>query len=160
MVFSYLIASIATASMQAIPSPLDGLQRCESIHEDRDKLSCYHREASLLIELHHSGVVIISTSEHQRQVPRLGFGRRTPTTTNDDVASLDRLESSIASSTVNSGGKRVYTLNDGSVWEQTDQNPTRMTPSPDTSAVVRRGSLGSYFIKIGNSPEIRVRRIN
>lgn len=158
--FSLLVAAIMGLSLQAEPNPLVELQRCESISDKESKLSCYQTESGRLIELYQSGQLKISTVEQERRLAEEQFGRRAATPANESPAALDRLETTLSSSSVSSNGKRVYSLADGSIWEQTDQNPTRITPAAGTAAAVRRGALGSYFIKIGNSPEIRVRRVN
>ena len=146
--------------MQSALSPLDGLKQCERVVSDAEKLACYRTESARLVELQQSGQIIITSVEDQRRIAEEGFGRRITAPESDSPAVVDRLESTVSSSTVNSSGKRIYLLADGSIWEQTDQNPTRITPATGSNAVVRRGTLGSFFIKVGSSPEIHVRRIN
>lgn len=158
--FNLLIAAITSVSFQSAPNPLAELQRCESISDKDHKLGCYQAESARLVQLYQSGQITISTVEDQRRLAEEHFGRRAAPPASESVAPLERLETTLSSSSVNGNGKRVYSLADGSIWEQTDQNPTRITPAAGSTAAVRRGALGSYFIKVGNSPEIRVRRVN
>ena len=158
--FNLLLTSFASLAMQSAPSPLDGLRQCESAVGDAEKLSCYRTESARLTELQRSGQILITTVEAQRRVAQEEFGRRASTPTTENSQTIDRLETTISSSSVSGSGKRIYALADGSIWEQTDQNSTRITPATGSSAAVRRGTLGSFFIKVGNSPEIRVRRVN
>jgi hypothetical protein len=50
------------------------------------------------------------------------------------------------------------TLEDGAVWRQIDQEVLGKPPKAGTAVEIRKAAMGSYRMKIGGQPAIRVRR--
>jgi hypothetical protein len=50
-------------------------------------------------------------------------------------------------------------LVDGSLWTQTDDTPVALPPRHGDKVIVKRGTLGSYFLRLGNQPGFKVKRI-
>ena len=55
-------------------------------------------------------------------------------------------------------GRWLFTLENGSVWRQVDNEPVRVSPRQGMSVEIRRASLGSYMMSINGSRSVRVRR--
>lgn len=159
MILNALHTIGVTLAIQSAPDPLDALNQCSRVTAESQRLACFEDGLRQLREMRSSGQIQIIVREDELKAAEANFGKSQPAQPRT-VEPPQRLESTIQSSSVNSNGKRIYTLANGSIWEQTDQNPARITPRIGTAVVVRPGALGSYFIQVGNAPEIRVRRIN
>ena len=64
---------------------------------------------------------------------------------------LKTITSNIKSATLTSSGKARVTLENGQVWQQVSSDNKRLLPSRlkrQTSVVIKRASLGSFFMKI------------
>ena len=63
---------------------------------------------------------------------------------------------------VGAGGSEGWTiwLADGSIWRQADTNPIYRTPKPGLDVIVKRAALGSYIMRVGGSPGVKVKRIS
>jgi len=55
-------------------------------------------------------------------------------------------------------GKWLFRLEDGSEWRQIDSGTVRFRERQGGPVRIRRASLGSYLMTIGNSRAVRVRR--
>jgi len=72
---------------------------------------------------------------------------------------LNQIEGTVAGVTQNADGGWIIKLADGSVWSQTDDTPVALDPRRGDKITVKRGALGSYFVKIGNQPGFKAKRI-
>jgi hypothetical protein len=59
---------------------------------------------------------------------------------------------------IGNGFYRLGIQDGGAVWETTEGANLR-DPNPGEMIVISRGAIGSYFAKIGNQREVRVRRV-
>ena len=50
-------------------------------------------------------------------------------------------------------------LADGSTWQQTDGTPVALPPRRGDKVVVKRGAMGSYFVRLGSQPGFKAKRI-
>ena len=50
-------------------------------------------------------------------------------------------------------------LADGSTWSQTDSTTVAVAPRRGDKVVVKRGSLGAFFLRLNGQPGVRVKRI-
>jgi hypothetical protein len=87
-------------------------------------------------------------SEHALQVRDAARGQARP----------DRIEAVIARIDVRANGERVFTLDNGQVWEQT-QAMTRGRLHPGDTVTVRNAALGSFMLITPSKVALRVRRV-
>ncbi|GAW40910.1 hypothetical protein SH203_01312 [Brevundimonas sp. SH203] len=55
-------------------------------------------------------------------------------------------------------GEWLITLDDGSVWRKTDSVDVLFSARRQYPVTVRRAALGSYMMKVGDTPAFRVKR--
>jgi hypothetical protein len=59
----------------------------------------------------------------------------------------------------NGDGSLVLRLADGSTWNQVDDTPVALPPRRGDKVTVKRGALGSYFVKLGSQPGFKAKRV-
>ncbi len=72
---------------------------------------------------------------------------------------VNQIESTVAGVGQNGDGGWTIKLADGSTWTQTDDSPIALEPRRGDKVVVRRGSLGSYFFRLGSQPGFKAKRV-
>lgn len=156
---------------QATPGVLDQVYGCANIADDGQRLACYDGAVGRLREAQTSGNLVAvdraQAEEIQRDafgfslpsLPRL-FGSRSgggaPATTGVGEVSEMRLE--IASVVRRRNGPATFTMSNGQVWTQIDDENAR-NARQGGSVTIRRASLGSFLMSVdAGGPAIRVRR--
>jgi len=163
-----LFASLAFASPIAAQDGtgekdlLAELQACRSIAVPAERLACFDRASATLVEARDSGEVRLVDREEIQQTQRGLFGFTLPKldifgSGNDDE--IDMLESTITG--VSRYGRNGYRIKieEGSVW-QIDSAPSRLRmPRPGDEIVLKKASLGSFFIRIAGQIGVKGKRV-
>ncbi|MDP3736383.1 MAG: hypothetical protein Q8R02_03280 [Hyphomonadaceae bacterium] len=66
----------------------------------------------------------------------------------------------VKSITLGGDGKSRFTMANGQIWKQVDTTRIKNLGDGPWTAEIRKASFGSYLLKIGNSPAVRVERQN
>jgi hypothetical protein len=69
---------------------------------------------------------------------------------------LETVETTLVSANQSDGW--VFRLADGSVWRQVDTTALNFRPREGMPVRIRRAAVGSYMLKVGDSPAVRARR--
>ena len=137
---------------------------------DRDKrLACYDDAAAKLDEAASTGKVVVVDRAQARQVRREVFGLKLPSldlfsqvggdkSGNGGAEQIDRIEDTVTRAWRQPNGKWAVELSDGAVWRQIDDEPVDHDPHAGSKAMIRKASLGSYFLKLDGQRAIRVDR--
>jgi hypothetical protein len=159
-------AAPSTAKERAItPSPMvTALANCAKVRDNAARLACYDRAAPALVGAAASGDIRVVDRESVRKARRSLFGFALPSlpffdSGDDKDAAPAKLESTIVS--FRSIGNEFYRFSiadGGAVWETTEGATLRDAKSGE-KVIITRGMMGSYFAKIANQREVRVRRI-
>jgi len=72
---------------------------------------------------------------------------------------VTQIESTVASFTNNADGGYIVKLADGSVWSQVDDAMLGLPPRRGDKVVVKRGSLGSFYLTVGKQPGFKAKRV-
>ena len=72
----------------------------------------------------------------------------------------DRITTTVVEASKGPTGRWLIQLDGGALWRQTDDADLYKTPHKGSVAVVRRGALGSFFMKIDGDSAFRVHRDN
>ena len=72
---------------------------------------------------------------------------------------VKEISSTVASFSQNGYLGWTIKLADGSVWAQQDDATLGLPPERGQTVVVRRGSLGAFYLRLNGQPGIRVKRI-
>ena len=150
------------------PRPFETLIQCRSLSDPGARLACFDSAAAALEQAAERRDVVVVDRAQVRESRRRLFGLALPSLPvfggggrgqdhgDDEVSTLEGV---VASATTSSFGQWSVRLRDeGGLWVQVDHNTLALDPRPGQAVVIRRGPLGSYIMRIGNQPGIRVRR--
>lgn len=156
------IAGPSTAADRERAPQLQRLVDCKAIADADARLACYDREVASLDQAEKSKDLVVVDKEQVKKARRTLFGLALPRIDlfggDQPGDELNQIEGKVTQARSGVGGLRIV-LEDGSIWQQTDDKPIFRDPKPGDAAVVTRGVLGSFFMKIGNATPIKVRRV-
>ena len=72
---------------------------------------------------------------------------------------LNQIESTVTGAFESGYDGWTIKLADGSTWAQTEGTPIALPPRRGDKVVVKRGTLGAYFLKLGSQPGVKVKRV-
>ena len=160
-------APAALAAQDTVPRPrhLEAIGACRSISADPERLACFDREAAALVAATRSGQLSVVDRADMKAARRSLFGFQLPKVpffagdkSVDD--SPDQIETKIVSAQEVARGRYRMTLADqGAVWENTDSPMRLSAPRAGDTIVIKKGSLGSYFLRIDGQVGVKGRRI-
>jgi hypothetical protein len=158
-----LIAAPAFAAEPAEPAVISALKACRAITADAERLTCYDKATQSVTKAQETGEVIIIDKQTARAARRQAFGLELPTLSildrGADKSETEKLQSAVKSARVDAEQRLVVTLEDGAVWRQIDDTMLGKPPKAGDTIEVKKAAMGSYMMKIGSQPAIRVRRI-
>ncbi len=133
---------------------------CRPIPAPDQQLACYDRETAAMNAAIASKDLVMIDRERARAAGRSLFGFSIPNFgglfgTGGEISQID---GTIRTAGRNSDGGWQITLDDGSVWTQLDDWPG-LDARPGRKVIVKRGSLGSFWLSIPGENGIKVRRV-
>ncbi len=142
---------------------LDDLTRCRTIADPQTRLACFDQAAGAFDEAERSGDIVVVDKAQAREVKRQAFGLNLNNALSIfdhgiHAEAVDKVNLTIAQVAHTADGKWVITTSEGQVWRQIDSDPLDQDPKSGQPAEVSRGSLGSFFLKIGHDRAMRVHR--
>lgn len=159
----------APASPAPAPTPFDAVMACQAITDPAGRLACFDRAVPALDQARRDRQIVVMDREEVRQTRRGLFGLQLPAVRifgggddddENDVESVDSIESTITRSSQDGYGKWTFVLADGARWQQIDARRIAIAPRPGMTIAIRRAAMGSFLANIGGQTAIRVRRIN
>ncbi len=146
------IALLLSAAMPAAAAALPATHACARIVAPTERLDCYDRAFPPVHD---------TQAEAREQARTFGLGPR-HSAGRDQPAAEDGLGRSMASQVVsvdrNREGERVFTLNNGQVWRQSESSVLGLVRAGDAISI-RAGSFGSYLLITPGGVPLRVKRI-
>lgn len=156
------VAQAQGRTAKAPPAGVAKLLECRSIAADSERLACFDRQSADFAGAVARRDVVMIDRDQARETRRSLFGFSLPDfgglIGGGDEDEIREINAELASATYDQGGLRV-TLKDGSSWAQTDDARLGRIPGPGAPVRIRRGSFGSYMMKVGNLPAVRARRV-
>lgn len=143
---------------------LSALANCRTITDNSERLACFDRSAAELDDAEKRGDLFVTDRAEIQKTKRSLFGLNLPSfslfkrSDGTEEPELKEIESTLAGSSY-SNLKWVFVLADGSRWRQTEPHSI-VDPRKGDAVVVRKASMGSYFLKINKAAGLRVERIN
>ena len=159
------VASGATAKglpPTAPPAAVQSLLSCRSIADSQQRLACYDKAAQGFAEAVTKREVVVIDKARANEARRSLFGFSIPNfgaLLGGGGDEVNQIQSIVQGAVENGDGSFTITLADGSTWMQTDSTPIALAPRRGDKVVVKRGTLGSYFLKLGSQPGFKARRI-
>jgi hypothetical protein len=153
-------ASARDVSQAPPPAIVQQLLACRAIGDSGQRLACYDRQSGTVAQAIEKRDLVMIDRARATAAKRSLFGFSVP-----DFAGLfgggdiQQLEGTVAGANQNGDGGWTIRLADGSVWSQVDDTPLALEPRRGDKVVVRRGTLGSYFFKLGSQPGFKAKRI-
>lgn len=170
LVAGVVLLTLAAPALQAqdekqVPEVFSNVVKCRAIADDQARLACFDAAVGEMASAKDADDLLVMSREQVRETRRGLFGLKLPSLKifggggeNDGIEAVKRLEAKIASVGRVQGGY-VFRLEDGAVWDQTDNSYLR-PPKEGDSIVIERASLGSYFARVNGGVAVRVRRRN
>ncbi|MFA4893835.1 hypothetical protein [Brevundimonas sp.] len=161
------VAAIAALSGQATPpqeraETLSRVTACRAIADGAARLTCYDTAVGALDSAERQGEVVVMDRAQIGEARRQLFGFEMPAMPrlfgDEGPASLDSIETTLQSATRIADNRWVFRLADGGVWRQIDSDPLRFRPRQGDAVRVRKASMGSFLMTVGDSRAVRVRR--
>lgn len=166
-------ASIATGGDAATRSPapeakaLDPVLACRAITDGPARLACYDSSVGALQAATAKHDVVVIDQRDVERARRSLFGFSLPAfdflgggkaADNRNVVPEDsQITATIRAARLDGDGNWSFTLDDGAVWHQTS-GVMAISPRPGETVEIRRGTLGSYFMRVGRQPGFRAKR--
>lgn len=147
---------------------LQAIVDCRAITDRDSRLACYDTATDKLDRAEASGQVVVVNREQVRKVRKDVFGlqlpsldvfsmvgRKGPNAVSEDV---DHLDGVAKAAWRGEGGHWMIELETGAVWRQIDSYELARDPHPGSKVDIRRGSLGSFFLKVDGQPSFKAHR--
>jgi hypothetical protein len=135
---------------------------CRALTDDTQRLACYDKAVAAMSEAEKTGDLLTIDRAQRQAVRRQAFGLSLPSFTLFDKGEkpeeADRITVKLASARQDPYRRWILKLEDGAVWLQTDDNELSNEPHAGSTVEIRKGALGSFFMKVDGQPAIRVRR--
>lgn len=142
---------------------LQHLLDCKDKTEAAERLACYDAAVSEMAQAEKAGDIVVVDREQARTVRKQAFGFNLPSFSlferGEKPEMLDQVTLAVESAYLGRDGRWVIEADGGGVWTQTEGDPPFNPPHKGSTAEVRRGALGSYFMNIDGQRAVRVRRV-
>ena len=146
----------------APPAAIQDLLRCRTIGDSAQRLACFDRQSAAIdqgiakrdiVVIDKTRAIAAKKSLFGFSIPNFGglFGG------NEDE--VKQIESSIAAIGHNADGGWTLRLADGSTWTQVDDAQLGLPPVRGDKVVIKRGTLGSFWLELAKQPGFKVKRI-
>lgn len=168
----------AIASSPAATSATTTLQKVIACHSNPDsqaRLACYDSAVAELLATTQGGDsktsaasvaaddVIVISKEQARNARRQAFGFDLSALSIFDRGEkpevIDKISITVTRAYQTGSGRWIIDMDNGSTWEQTDDERVWKGPTKGSKADIRKASMGSYFINLDGQRAIRARRV-
>jgi hypothetical protein len=158
-------ASAQTPPRQASGSDLlNAVTACRGIDDATRRLACYDEAATRLTQAVGRNDVVVLDREDIRQTRRSLFGFHLPRLpifgggAREVAETPDEITATVAAASNIGYDKYRIRLEDGAVWQTTESSAYIRPPHAGSSVVIRRGAMGSYFMRIDGQRGLRAMR--
>jgi hypothetical protein len=169
--FLVAVAAMGTSAARGAPRAKPGraasvqsVLDCRAITDDAKRLACFDAAVGAMVEAETKGDLVTIDREQRAEVRRQTFGLSLPALTLFDRGEkgedADKLTTTVAEASKGANGRWLIQLEGGALWRQTDDTDLFKTPHKGSVAVVKKGALGSFFMKIDGDSAFRVHRDN
>lgn len=157
-------ASGAEAAERQRPAALKRMVDCRLLSDLAARADCYDREVAAFDAAEARKDLVVVDRQELRKTRRSLFGLALPDLgmfgdESPDDERITRVESKIKRAVQNPYRKWILTLDDGSVWAQTDSRNLTIDPQTGHEVKIRKAALGSYLANVHGQVGIRVERL-
>lgn len=156
--------ALAQASEPNDTSPAEimtALEKCRAVGDDAARLACYDRDVAVLVSASEKGTVSLVSQERVEKTRRGLFGFSLPRVGlfGGGDGELTELESTITGVRRYGRDGYVLTIAEGSEWQIASAPMRLRTPEGGDPVVLRKASLGYYFLRIDGQNGVKARRV-
>jgi hypothetical protein len=141
--------------------PVRAIEACRQVSEAAARLACYDEaSASLSAAVERKDVVVLDRQDI-RDTRRSLFGfslPRLPLFRGESGEEQTEITATIARASSLGMGKWQLRLEDGAVWQTTEGGGFMRDPKAGQKVVIKKGTLGNYFIRIDGQRGVRGKR--
>lgn len=138
------------------------LTACRAVADGPARLACYDTAVSALDAAERQGEVVVMDRAQIGEARRQLFGFEMPTLPRlfgaESAVELDSIETTLQNAALVADNRWVFRLADGGVWRQIDSDRVNFRNRPGQAVRVRKATLGSFLLTVGDSRAVRVRR--
>ena len=165
---SVIAATLATGAQArsttatGTPAAVQSLLACQSMADAGQRLACYDKAAQGFADAMNKKELVVVDKARANEAKRSLFGFSVPNFSalfGGGDEQVNQIESSVAGAFENGYEGWTIKLADGSTWQQTDGTPVALAPRKGDKVVVKRGTMGSYFVRLGSQPGFKAKRI-
>ncbi len=157
-----LAAPPSSQNPQERAKELQQLIDCRKITDPTQRLACFDQAAAALDQAEAKGDVVVVSREEARKVRRQAFGFTLPSISlferGEKPETINSTEGVIASAHKALSGKWEIKLEDGATWIQVDLTEIPIDPKAGEKVKIKRASMGSYMMEVGNQRAVKVHR--
>jgi hypothetical protein len=149
---------------QQRPEAFEALVRCRALTDDSARLRCFDAAAAALQQQAENRDLVMVDRKTIQETKRGLFGLDIPNLNpfggggDDGVEEVKSIESTIRSATRDENGHWIVTLEDNSIWAQTDNYPFAVDPKRGHKVKVVKAAMGSYMMRVNGQPGVRAKR--
>lgn len=164
-----LVLALPAAAKDKAPPPAPqaykDLVACKAIADPAARLACFDAQVGKLEQATAAGEVVVTDRAAVRETRKGLFGFRLPSLglfgggDDDDKDEIKEILGTVAAARTFGYGSWRITLEDGSVWEQTDSERLVFDPRKGDKVKIYKAALGTYRMNVDGQRAIRVRRV-
>ena len=157
------VPGLALAQPKVSQAPaVQAVVDCRKIGDGGQRLACFDAAAAKLDDAQAKGDLVSIDREQRRTLRRETFGFALPS-----LAIFDKGAGAVEDSSqtfkvdhafTDREGRWQIDLVGGGFWHQTDSNSLLRDPKPGSTALIKKGALGSFDMKVDGQASIRVKR--
>jgi hypothetical protein len=164
------LAALTPAAASAKPKAQDArsnaliqaLSACRGVADEKARLSCYDEAGARLAQAVESKELVVLDRQEINQTRRSLFGFSVPSIPlfrGEGGAQESLLETTIAGASPLGMGMWQIQLEDGAIWRTNESSFDLRDPRPGQKIVIKKGTLGNYFLRINGQRGVRGRRV-
>ena len=145
----------------ARPAVVQSLLTCRAVADAAARLACFDKAAASVASAIETKELVMIDKAKANEVKRSLFGYSAPSFAGLlGGGDVKQIEGVVTSAFTNGDGGWTVKLADGSTWTQNDDTPIALPPRKGDKVTIKRGTLNSYFLRIGCQPGVKAHRIN
>ncbi|MEA3063903.1 MAG: hypothetical protein QOJ27_331 [Sphingomonadales bacterium] len=149
---------------QQRPEAFEALVRCRALGDDAARLRCFDAAAATLQQQAENRDLVMVDRKTIQETKRGLFGLDIPNLNpfggggDDGVEEIKSIDSTVRSATRDETGHWIVTLEDNSIWAQTDNYPFAVDPRRGNKVKIVKAAMGSYMMRVNGQPGVRAKR--
>ena len=159
---AFAMAAPAVAADEP-PAAIQALNACRAITDDAQRLACYDKAAGALLQSVQNKETVVLDKQAVTKTKRSLFGFSLPrlpffgNDKDDEKEEFTQIEEPIKTVRSIGYGKFRFTLGDGATWETTEG--INAFPKPGQKVLIKKGLMGSYFIRFEGNRSVKGMRV-